>query len=195
MTIAKVQSAQNHFDDALSLLKELESHNQGDGRTGRLIQNLILQAVTLHNKGVHSKAYPILEKALELAETEKYARSFIDEGHPMLDLLKRWLAHSSANPLKEYVQHLIVEFPESISLEADRKDEPGYHEKLIEQLTQRETEVLTLIAEGKTNKEISLVLVVSPGTVKAHTSNIYRKLDVSNRTEAVSRARELGILP
>ena len=65
---------------------------------------------------------------------------------------------------------------------------------LIEQLTKREVEVLTLIASGKTNKEISAELVVSPGTIKAHSSNIYRKLDVSNRTEAVSRARELEIL-
>ena len=66
--------------------------------------------------------------------------------------------------------------------------------KLLEPLSPREVEVLGLIAQGKTNKEISAALFVSPGTVKAHTSNIYRKLDVTNRTEAVARARELDIL-
>jgi LuxR family maltose regulon positive regulatory protein len=66
---------------------------------------------------------------------------------------------------------------------------------LIEPLSQRELEVLHLIALGRTNKEIAQQLVVAPGTVKAHTSHIYRKLVVTNRTEAVARARQLGILP
>jgi LuxR family maltose regulon positive regulatory protein len=66
---------------------------------------------------------------------------------------------------------------------------------LVEPLSQRELEVLHLIALGRTNKEIAQQLFVAPGTVKAHTSSIYRKLDVANRTEAVARARQLGILP
>jgi LuxR family maltose regulon positive regulatory protein len=66
---------------------------------------------------------------------------------------------------------------------------------LIEPLTVRELEVLHLIAQGKTNREIARQLVVARGTVKAHTSSIYRKLDVANRTEAAARARELGLLP
>ena len=65
---------------------------------------------------------------------------------------------------------------------------------LVESLSQREMEVLNLIAVGRTNQEIARQLIVSPGTVKAHTANIYRKLDVANRTEAVARARQLGIL-
>ena len=66
---------------------------------------------------------------------------------------------------------------------------------LVEPLSQRELEVLQLVALGKTNKEIAQQLVVAPGTVKAHTSHIYRKLDVNNRTEAAARARQLGLLP
>jgi LuxR family maltose regulon positive regulatory protein len=66
---------------------------------------------------------------------------------------------------------------------------------LIEPLSQRELEVLHLMALGRTNQEIAQQLIVAPGTVKAHTSSIYRKLDVTNRTEAVARARQLGILP
>ena len=66
---------------------------------------------------------------------------------------------------------------------------------LIEPLSQRELEVLHLMALGRTNQEIAQQLIVAPGTVKAHTASIYRKLDVANRTEAVARARQLGILP
>jgi DNA-binding NarL/FixJ family response regulator len=66
---------------------------------------------------------------------------------------------------------------------------------LVEPLSQREMEVLHLIALGRTNPEIARQLIVSPGTVKAHTASIYRKLDVANRTEAAARARQLGILP
>ena len=66
---------------------------------------------------------------------------------------------------------------------------------LVESLSSRELEVLQLIALGRTNREIAGQLIVSPGTVKAHTSSIYRKLDVTNRTEAVAHARQLDILP
>jgi LuxR family maltose regulon positive regulatory protein len=65
---------------------------------------------------------------------------------------------------------------------------------LVEPLSPRELEVLQLIAQGRTNQEIARKLIVSPGTVKAHTASIYRKLDVANRTEAVARARQLDIL-
>jgi len=66
---------------------------------------------------------------------------------------------------------------------------------LVEPLSQRELEVLHLMALGRTNQEIAQQLIVAPGTIKAHTASIYRKLDVANRTEAVARARDLGILP
>jgi LuxR family maltose regulon positive regulatory protein len=66
---------------------------------------------------------------------------------------------------------------------------------LIEPLSERELEVLQIMALGRTNQEIARQLIIAPGTVKAHTASIYRKLDVANRTEAVARARQLGILP
>jgi LuxR family maltose regulon positive regulatory protein len=65
---------------------------------------------------------------------------------------------------------------------------------LTEQLSEREMEVLHLMAQGKTNKEIARQLIVAPGTIKAHAARIYRKLDVANRTEAIARARDLGVL-
>jgi LuxR family maltose regulon positive regulatory protein len=89
--------------------------------------------------------------------------------------------------------HVVTALQEKVSPTGDPSVSSG--QALVEPLSQRELEVLHLIALGRTNKEIARQLIVSPGTVKAHTSSIYRKLDVANRTEAVARARQLGILP
>ena len=75
------------------------------------------------------------------------------------------------------------------------QDKPRQTGSLVEPLSQRELEVLQLMAQGMTNQEIAKQLIVAPGTVKAHTASIYRKLDAANRTEAAARARQLGILP
>ncbi len=124
-------------------------------------------------------------------------------------LLAQWLAHAGAGPLRDYAIHLLSHFdaephvvmaaqegaspPRDSSASSPRGDFAG--QALVEPLSQRELEVLHLIALGRTNQEIARQLIVAPGTVKAHTASIYRKLDVANRTEAVARARQLGILP
>jgi LuxR family transcriptional regulator, maltose regulon positive regulatory protein len=98
----------------------------------------------------------------------------------------------SENPThKRYAEKVL----DSFSL-TKRTDSTGQKsERLVEPLSKRELEVLHLMALGRTNHEIARQLIVSPGTVKAHTANIFRKLDVANRTEAVARARQFGILP
>ena len=134
-----------------------------------------------------------MERSLALAEPEGYLRTFLDEGHPAGVLLTHWLAQAKNGQLADYARHLVVHFGgEPLAIPGQEKTSSSGG--LVEPLSPREIEVLELIALGKTNKEISAELVVSPGTVKAHTSNIYRKLDVANRTEAVARARELDIL-
>jgi LuxR family maltose regulon positive regulatory protein len=110
-------------------------------------------------------------------------------------LLAQWLAHASAGSMRDYAIHLLSQFdaePAPIMAAPGKISSPG---NLIDPLSQRELEVLHLIALGRTNQEIARQLVVAPGTVKAHTASIYRKLDVANRTEAVRRASQLGILP
>ena len=110
-------------------------------------------------------------------------------------LLAQWLAQAGASPIRDYTHRLLSQF------EAEACAVPSAHEKvspageLVEPLSQRELEVLHLLALGRTNKEIAQQLIVAPGTVKAHTASIYRKLGVANRTEAVARARQLAILP
>jgi len=102
---------------------------------------------------------------------------------------------ASSGPVREYAVRLLSQF--DAGLQTIKAIPEKFHstETLVEPLSQRELEVLQLIALGKTNKEIAQQLFLSLGTVKAHTASIYRKLDVAHRTEAVTRARQLGILP
>jgi len=118
-------------------------------------------------------------------------------------LLAQWLAHASAGSLRDYAIRLLSQFDaepqtiptaqETVSPAGDSS--AGSGQVLVEPLSPRELEVLHLMALGRTNQEIAQQLIVAPGTVKAHTATIYRKLDVANRTEAVARARQLGLLP
>ena len=91
--------------------------------------------------------------------------------------------------------HLLSQFDAEPHLVTAAQEKASPAGDLVEPFSQRELEVLHLIALGRTNQEIARQLIVSPGTVKAHTASIYRKLDVANRTEAVARARQLGVLP
>jgi LuxR family maltose regulon positive regulatory protein len=126
-----------------------------------------------------------LEHALRLAEPEGYVRRFADLGLPMARLLQE---ARTRQVMPDYVETLLEAFGAEVSL-----PEP-FGGALPEPLTDREQEVLELMAAGLTNREIAEQLVISPGTVKKHTGNIYGKLDVGSRTEAAARARELDLL-
>jgi LuxR family maltose regulon positive regulatory protein len=189
-TLARVKYARNDPEGGLDLLTLLESHAKSGGRDGRLIGILCLQALAQEDLGESAQASSALRKALALAEPGGYVRTVIDEGEPMRRLLARWASRAEAGALKEYANYLVSQFQHE-SLPKEMGLSGG---KLIEPLSPREIEVLTHIASGRTNKEIAQELIISPGTVKAHTSSIYRKLDAANRTEAVARARELDIL-
>jgi LuxR family maltose regulon positive regulatory protein len=195
ITQARVFIAQNELDEAIRLLSGLEESAWSDGRQGRLIDILLLKALALQEAGDTAQADIALTKSLTLAEPSGYVRVFLDEGRPMQLLLAQRLAHTSSSPLRDYAISLLSRFdaePHTITAAQEKASPTG---DLVEPLSQRELEVLHLIAVGRTNQEIARQLIVSPGTVKAHTSSIYRKLDVANRTEAVARARQLGILP
>ena len=189
---ARILSARGGLDHATDLLLHLEKNAQSGRRTGRLIEIMLLEALVLQKMGDHRQAVNILTKSLSLAEPEGYVRIFLDEGQPMRILLNQWLEQTDTYPSREYVIHLLSHF----NNEPQEKVQSfaNLSEALIEPLSMREQEVLQLIALGKTNQEIAEQLVVARGTIKAHAASIYRKLDVTNRTEAVARARQLDIL-
>jgi LuxR family maltose regulon positive regulatory protein len=207
----RVLLAQGKLDEAITELTRSLAAAEERGRLGAAIELCILRSLVLVQQGNTREAAADLGCALALAEPEGFVRVFLDEGQPMQMLLAQWLAHAGAGPLRDYAIHLLLQFDaephmaaalqQTASLAGDPLasyvvgpvEPPG--QALVEPLSQRELEVLQLIAQGRTNKEVAQQLVVAPGTVKAHTSHIYRKLDVANRTEAVARARQLGILP
>jgi LuxR family maltose regulon positive regulatory protein len=179
------------------------------GRLGAAIELRILRSLALAQRGHAREAAADLEHALALAEPEGYARIFLDEGPPMQTLLSQWRTCAGDGLLRNYASRLLSHFDAEPRQAAQK---PAFlasipsaspvvspversEQVLVEPLSERELEVLHLIALGQTNQEIAQQLVVARGTVKAHAAHIYRKLDVSNRTEAVARARQLGILP
>jgi LuxR family maltose regulon positive regulatory protein len=180
----------------------LEETARSAERMGRVIEVLLLKTLALQERGDSEPALLALTECLTLAEPERYARIFLDEGQPIQLLLARWLAHAGARPsrdhglAREYATWLLLQFDaEPRVATAAPEEEASPSGGLVEPLTPRELEVLHLIALGKTNRQIAEQLIVAPGTVKAHTSSIYGKLNVANRTEAVARARQLSILP
>jgi LuxR family maltose regulon positive regulatory protein len=112
----------------------------------------------------------------------------------MQRLLAQWLEHSGASHLRHSAIHLLSQFEVEPRVGLAAQERTSEIVDLVEPLSQRELEVLHLMALGRTNQQIAQQLIVAPGTVKAHTASIYRKLDVTNRTEAVARARQLSIL-
>ena len=195
ITIARVYMAQKKPDETIRLLNRLEESAEAGGRTGRLIEILIIKALTLQMLYDTVQALVALGRSLTLAEPGGYVRTFVNEGLPMQMLLAQWLAHASSGPVRDYSIRLLSQFEAELPNIKAVQEKIYPTETLVEPLSPRELEVLQLIALGRTNQEIARQLVVSPGTVKAHTASIYGKLDVANRTEAVARARQLGILP
>jgi LuxR family maltose regulon positive regulatory protein len=185
IALAKVWLSQREPDKALPLLDHALQSAQAVGRLGNAIHILAVQAIVYHAQGKPEQSFATLEHALELAEPEGYVRVFADEGVRMARLLHRMLVRS---PASEYVRRLLEALGESVKIPSPIAS------PLNEPLSQRELEVLHLIADGATNQEIAQELVLTVNTVKRHISNIFGKLHVSNRVQAIARARELNLL-
>jgi LuxR family maltose regulon positive regulatory protein len=199
ITLARVLIAEYKNDradrsviGALGLLERLLKAAEEGRRIGSVIEILVLQALAHEAQGKIPPAIMSLERSLTLAEPEGYVRIFVDEGPPMAHLLYEAAARGIA---PDYARRLLAAFPMA---EPEQASPPGTHapeSDLVEPLSERELEVLQLIAEGLTNPEIATRLFLSVNTVKAHCRTIYGKLGVHNRTQAAARARALGILP
>jgi LuxR family transcriptional regulator, maltose regulon positive regulatory protein len=202
-TLARVLIARYHSDgekrsihEAIGLLERLLKTAEEGERTGSVIEILVVQALAHHVQGDIPAALVPLERALTLAEPEGYVRMFVDEGPPMAQLL---LEAAARGIMPDYTGKLLAAF----EAEKQSENQPSppkltapalAGQFLLEPLSERELEVLRLIAQGLSNREISKRLFRALDTIKGHNRNIFNKLQVQNRTEAVARARELGLL-
>jgi LuxR family maltose regulon positive regulatory protein len=174
----------------MGLLERLLQAAEEGGRTGSVIEIFVLQALAHEAQGNIPPALVSLERALTLAEPEGYVRIFVDESMPMARLLSEAAAHGI---MPDYVSKLLAVF-EAEEQKSEGKSYLPPAQPLIEPLSQRELEVLQLIAQGFSNREICDRLFLALSTVKGHNRQIFGKLEVQRRTEAVARARELGLL-
>jgi LuxR family maltose regulon positive regulatory protein len=174
----------------VGLLERLLKAAEEGGRTGSAIEILVLQALAYHVQGDLPAALKPLQLALTLAEPEGYVRMFVDEGPPMAQLL---LEVASRGIMPDYTGKLLAAF-EADKRKSEDKPDLAPAKLLIEPLSQRELEILKLIAQGLSNREIGERLFLALDTIKGHNRIIFDKLQVQSRTEAIARARELGLL-
>jgi LuxR family maltose regulon positive regulatory protein len=192
VVLARILLARERWDEAIGLLSRLLEAAEAGERTSKAIEILGLQAMAAQAKGDTSLALAVIENALTLAAPEGFVQTFVDEGPPMAHLLCKNLGRGIA---PDYVRRLLAAFPVADPEQPTSEQPRDAESDLVEPLSEREAEVLQLIAEGLTNREIAARLFLSMNTVKAHTRNLYGKLGVHSRTQAVAQARALGILP
>jgi LuxR family transcriptional regulator, maltose regulon positive regulatory protein len=200
----RVDPMDSSLDDALGLLDRLCKAAEGGGRKGSVIEILVLRALALQARHESREALAALERALTLAEPEGYVRVFVDEGAPMKALLLALLKAArrkggrGAKQLTSltYVRRLLATFESPhtsaeplVGRASESDDQP-----LLDPLTTREREVLQLISEGLSNRQIATRLFIEVGTVKGYVHSLLRKLEVDSRTKAISRAHELHLL-
>jgi len=193
MTLARLAIAQGQGRSALPLLEHLLSISGKTHRTTSSLELLLIQSLAYEAISQREQALTLLKQALQRAEPEGYMRLFLDEGAPIVKLLLN--LRETTPEQQAYIQLLLAASIEhETTRPADRKEHPQRSQPLVDPLSERELEVLQLIAAGASNEEIAERLVIAIGTVKRHVSNILGKLTVSNRTQAVARAQAIGLL-
>jgi LuxR family maltose regulon positive regulatory protein len=180
----KNEPAERSLLEVARVLERLRNAAEEGERTGSVIEILVLQALVHQAQGNIPAALVPLERALTLAEPEGYVRMFVDEGPPMAVLLEAARKHGIA---PSYLRHLLA-------ASGKAEERPPVNQTLIEPLSERELEVLRLLATDLNGPELARELMVSLSTIRTHTRNIYSKLGVNNRRAAVRRAEELALL-
>jgi LuxR family maltose regulon positive regulatory protein len=190
-TAASLRAATDHLRNILAIAES--SHI-----IRWMIPALAHLAVAFEAQGQTNDAFSALERSIKLAQPSGYIRIFVDLGEPMLGMLRQLL---NRNVSVHYIQSILKAVPERGERAVSTQDDPTFFVRessksiLVEPLTRRESEILLQMSARRTNKEIADNLSISILTVKKHTGNIYQKLGVKKRGEAVDKAKELGILP
>ena len=195
LTLVRVRLAEGSFTGINDLLERLRILAEAQNRMGSVLEILLTEALAHQAQGHAPQAFATLERALTLAKPEGYLRIFVDEGETMRLLISdfRLTIANRAHPLFGYVDKLLAAFPQPAEAIPQSKS-ANQKSEIFESLSDRELEVLRLVAQGLSNTEISQRLYLALSTVKGHNMRIFDKLQVQNRTEAVVRARELGLL-
>jgi LuxR family transcriptional regulator, maltose regulon positive regulatory protein len=208
LLLARLLIGLGRLDRALALLARLLPQLRAQGRIGRVIEARVVEAAALDAQGAGPAALEALTEALTLAEPEGYLRTFIDAGDRVMALLKKATvapvytarllraargAHAKVEapgdaPVSEPSAQPV---PHTADPEASAAPSPT---RLPDPLSDRELEVLALMAEGETNQAIAGRLFISINTVKTHARHIYEKLDVHNRAQAARKAGKLNLL-
>ena len=188
---ARVHLAQGDTSAALAVLEPLRQQAGAKGWADEQLKVMVLQAVALHMHGEKDKAVQLLCDALTLAKPGGLIRLFVDEGPPMAHLLSKVAA---SGMLPDYTRNLLAVLEADAQKREKTSSLPPPAQPLIEPLSPRELEVLRLMAQGLSNQEMCEQLFLALSTVKGHNRTIFGKLQVQRRTEAVARARELGLL-
>jgi len=198
LMLARVLIVQGKFEGVEGILDRLFQAAEANKRTGDLIEILVQQALYWYALNKKDHAFRLIERALTLAEPQGFVRSFIDEGESIRSLLldcqtiiNKRIGVSIDNvslTLLTYIDKLLAAFSQPTSLENAKDGD------ILEPLSERELDILRLIATGLGNKEIAEILVIAPSTVKSHINNIYGKLGTHRRTQAIALAREHGLL-
>jgi LuxR family maltose regulon positive regulatory protein len=177
---------------ALALLLRLADSFQSSGALGPATQGLALQALCLRALRRDGEALSALQGALSMAQPEGYIRLFVDQGPAMAELLKTVSTLPDAPAaLRQYAAEVLSHYRvlSPMTSPAPRLE----IQKLPEPLSERELEVLRLVAAGLANQDIAARLTLAPGTVKRHLHNIFGKLDVTTRSQAIAKARSLKL--
>jgi len=187
---ARVHLAQRDPAAALAVLATWSRQVEAKGWQDERLKMLMLQALALDAQGDGDQAVHLISDVLTMAEPEGYTRLFLDEGPAMRHLVSRAADRGS---MPDSIGRLQVAWKTDTQQHENKSDVPPA-QPLLEPLSERELEVLHLVAAGLSNQEISERLFLALGTVKGHNQKIFGKLGVQRRTEAIARARELGLL-
>lgn len=174
------------YEECLSLLARLEISSQTAGRINSLVEILFLKESIRFSQGNKFEALKGLDKCFSMAEPGGYMRIFLNSGEPALDMLSFYLQKPDPK-YKSFAIKIIKEF--------GKQFQSGFNkEKLTEQITDREADVLRLLSEGCSNRQIAEKLFLAEGTIKFHVHNLLGKLQVESRTQAIAKAKELDLI-
>jgi LuxR family maltose regulon positive regulatory protein len=189
LVLARVLAASGRTEEALNLLERLYRLIDQDNRLRDRIHIRVAQSMTYRMSGRTEAALEKLGAALALAEPVEYIRSFVDEGMIMFGMLDEFMKGRQEGSVTSVSPDYVGRLLEAL------KEAPNNEPSPNKILTEQETKVLILIADGLLNKEIADRLQITNGTVKFHLKNVYRKLEAHNRIQALQQAKQIGLLP